>query len=111
MKVNSADNVILEDSPAVNGVRPSADVLFQSVAEVFKGSNVLAVILTGMGRDGEQGLKALKACCNCYCIAQSEKTCVVYGMPKAAVESGLCDQILDLDDIAGRLHDICAKRD
>ncbi len=100
----------LKDHGFVNGVKPSADVLFQSVAESFKGKNILIVILTGMGNDGTQGLIQLKQNCNCYCITQSESTCVVYGMPKCVVEAGLSDEAADLEDMAHRIHQIVLER-
>lgn len=97
----------LRDTPYLNGVRPSADVLFQSVAEICKGKNVLAAILTGMGRDGKNGVMEMKKECNCYCLVQSEGTCVVYGMPNSVVEAGLADEILDVEDIAERIQELC----
>lgn len=102
--------VRLLDTGYVNGVKPSADVLFRSVADVCKGRNVLAVILTGMGNDGTQGVVELKKNCNCYCITQSERTCVVYGMPKCVYEAGLSDEVADLKDIACRVHQIVFER-
>jgi two-component system chemotaxis response regulator CheB len=57
-----------------------------------------------MGRDGAKGLASLKEKQNCFCLVQSEKTCVVYGMPQAAKESGLADTIVDLKDIAGEIE-------
>jgi len=99
MKLDAKNRIQLDDSPPCNGVRPAADVLFESVAESFTGSGVLSVILTGMGNDGEKGLSSLKKKQDCFCLAQSEKTCVVYGMPRAAEEAGLVDMILDLDKI------------
>lgn len=101
--------VELGDTPFLNGVRPAADVLFQSVAEVCKGKNILALILTGMGRDGKMGVMQLKKTCNCYCLVQSEQTCIVYGMPFAVVEVGLSDEIVDLDFIAERIQNLCQK--
>jgi two-component system chemotaxis response regulator CheB len=100
MKLDSKNRIRLVDSPQINGVKPSADVLFESVAESFQGSAVLTVILTGMGHDGGKGLALLKEKKDCFCIAQSEKTCVVYGMPRTAVECGLTDMILDLNQIS-----------
>ena len=99
----------LENSEHVNGVRPAADVLFKSVAKVYENSRILAVILTGMGADGMAGIKELKKKCNCYCIAQSERTCTVYGMPRAVVEAGYSDEILDIDNIASRIKEIIAN--
>jgi two-component system chemotaxis response regulator CheB len=94
----------------VNGVRPSADVLFESVAKVHKGKNVLVVVLTGMGNDGTKGIRELKEYCNCYCITQSEASCVVYGMPKCVYEAGYSDEVADLKDIAFRINQITNDR-
>ncbi len=92
----------LGDAPPENSVRPSADVLFRSVAEAFDG-RVLAVIMTGMGNDGMKGVQALKSG-GCYCITQTAGTCVVYGMPRAVDEAGLSDESADLDALAGRIE-------
>ena len=100
----------LESSPYVNGVRPAADVLFRSVAREYEGKNILAVILTGMGNDGMNGVMEIKRKCNCYCIVQSERTCVVYGMPRCVHEAGLSDEIADLGEITGRICKIASGR-
>ncbi|HRP70718.1 MAG TPA: chemotaxis-specific protein-glutamate methyltransferase CheB, partial [Turneriella sp.] len=82
----------------VNRHRPSVDVLFRSVANVA-GKNAIGVIMTGMGDDGARGMREMKNN-GAYNIAQDEKTCVVYGMPKEAVEHGAVDIILPLESIA-----------
>ena len=104
MKLDSKNRIWLDDSPAQGGIRPAADVLFESVAEKFTGSMVLTVILTGMGSDGKNGLVKLKEKKKCFCLAQSESTCVVYGMPRAVVEEGLADKILDLEWISSEIE-------
>ena len=104
MKLDKKGMIHFDESPPVHGVRPAADVLFTSVANSFAGSKVLAVILTGMGNDSKSGLIMLKKELNCYCIAQSKNTCVVYGMPRAAVESDLVDKIVDIDNIASEIE-------
>ena len=71
--------------------------MFESVAEQY-GGNVLCVILTGMGRDGTDGAITLKKR-GAYVIAESQKTCVVYGMPKAAIDAKVVDEVLPLYDI------------
>jgi len=81
--------------------RPSVDVFFRSVARLWKGDAV-GVLLTGMGRDGAQGLKALRGR-GCHTIAQDRATSAVYGMPKAAAEIGAAVDILPLPSIATRL--------
>ena len=100
MRLNADNELYLDDSPPLNGVRPAADALFESIAEEFIGTRVLAIVLTGMGQDSLRGLLKLKDRKKCYCLAQSEKTCVVYGMPRAVIEDGLADKIIDLDEIA-----------
>jgi len=107
MRLNADNELYLDDSPPINGVRPAADALFESVAEDFAGSRVLAVVLTGMGQDSLRGLIKLKEKKRCYCIAQSEKSCVVYGMPRAVIEERLADKILDLDEIAQEIDRFC----
>ena len=115
MVVSSAkgfgNEIRLLDTPNVNGVRPSADVLFRSVAKEYKGKNVLAVVLTGMGNDATQGIREMKEECNCYCITQSENTCVVYGMPKCVYEAGLSDEVGELKEIAFRMYQIIQGRE
>ncbi len=87
----------LSDAPPVLSVKPAANIMFMSVADEY-GGNVLCVILTGMGRDGTDGGIALHRK-GAYVIAESQKTCVVYGMPKAAVDAGIVDEVLPLNEI------------
>lgn len=91
----------LSDSPPVNRHRPSVDVLFQSAA-LCAGGNALAAILTGMGKDGAQGMLEMKRA-GSYTLAQNEETCVVYGMPREAVSIGAVSAILPLEEIAAAL--------
>jgi two-component system chemotaxis response regulator CheB len=88
----------LTDQPPENGCRPSADVLFRSAAALL-GPGALAIILTGMGRDGTTGLGAVRRAGG-YVIAQDETSSVVWGMPGSAVEAGVVDQVEPLDRIA-----------
>jgi two-component system, chemotaxis family, protein-glutamate methylesterase/glutaminase len=91
------DMVVLSDSPAVNGHRPSADVLFHSVAQEF-GLTAVGVLMTGMGDDGAEGLGAIQAAGG-MTIAQSEDTCVVSGMPRAAILKGYANKIIPLEGL------------
>ncbi|MFH1154668.1 MAG: chemotaxis protein CheB [Pseudomonadota bacterium] len=91
----------LTDAPPENSVRPSADVLFRSVADSYEGA-ILAVILTGMGEDGKKGVMAMKEK-GCICFTQNPDSCVVYGMPRAVDDAGLSDASLDLDLIPIKL--------
>lgn len=88
----------------VNHHRPSVDVLFDSCAEIG-GTNVIGVLLTGMGNDGARGLHKMKAA-GAHTIAQNEETCVVFGMPHEAIELGAAQKVLPLGSIAQAiLHD------
>jgi two-component system, chemotaxis family, protein-glutamate methylesterase/glutaminase len=95
------DMVVLSDGPPVNGHRPSADVLFHSVAQEF-GLTAVGVIMTGMGEDGAEGLGAIKAAGG-MTIAQSEETCVVSGMPRAAILKGHANKIIPLEGLSSYL--------
>ena len=91
----------IHSDPPENSCRPAADVLFRSVAKVY-GKNILAVVMTGMGSDGALGVQEMKKN-GCYCINQTEETCVVYGMPRAIDEMGLADAQVDLERIAPKI--------
>lgn len=103
VKVGTAFCVRLdsEELPRM-GHRPSVDVLFESAAAI-QDARFVAVVMTGMGHDGKAGMQILKKSRNAICIAESEKTSVIYGMPKAIIESGLADQVVDLQNIASTI--------
>lgn len=98
----------LMQSPPVHHCRPSVDVLFRSVAEAG-GKHVVAALLTGMGSDGAIGMEAIRKAGG-RTIAEHEKTCVVYGMPRAAIELGVVDLVLPLPQIAGAIVDAVARK-
>jgi two-component system, chemotaxis family, protein-glutamate methylesterase/glutaminase len=89
--------VRVKEGPRVHFQRPSVDVLFQSVAK-YSGQNAIGVILTGMGADGARGLLAMHDN-GAHTIAQDEKSCVIFGMPKEAIAMGGVDQVLPLSQI------------
>ena len=89
------------DGQKVSGHKPSVDVLFNSVAQQI-GKFALATILTGMGKDGAQGLKSIRDAGG-YTVAQDEESCVVFGMPRVAIESGAVCSVAPLDDIGQQL--------
>jgi len=91
----------LTDGPPVNGCRPSADVTMISAARVL-GAAAIGVIMTGMGRDGAAGVQAIKRV-EGRTYAQDEGSCVIFGMPKAAIDTGAIDEVVPLDQIATRL--------
>ncbi|MDP6358097.1 MAG: chemotaxis-specific protein-glutamate methyltransferase CheB [Planctomycetota bacterium] len=95
------DIIGLEQSEPVSGFIPSATPLFQSVARIY-GKRAIGVMLTGMGRDGVEGMQAIRDEGG-VTIAQSKESCIVFGMPKAAIEAGCVDHIVDLDDIPQKL--------
>ncbi len=99
--LRSSGTLAYTPEPLDQSYRPSIDVFFESVRRFWKGK-VVGVILTGMGRDGAQGLKTLRDG-GAITIAQSRDGCVVYGMPKAAAEMGAATKILALQDIAPML--------
>jgi len=99
------DVAVLSDEPRVNGHRPSVDVLFKSVAEEF-GDKAIALLMTGMGEDGAQGMSHVKSAGG-MTIAQSEDSCVVFGMPKAAIERGYAVRVVGLEAIANTLLAQC----
>jgi two-component system chemotaxis response regulator CheB len=98
MRVEGSGKITLSNEPAYGGHRPSGDILLESVARAY-GKGGVAAILTGMGRDGAMGMKAVKQLYG-RTIAQNEKSCVVFGMPKAAIEMDVIDKVLPLEGIA-----------
>lgn len=93
---------ILDYSEAINGLRPSVDVLFESVS-LIPGYAKIAVVMTGMGSDGMKGLIHLQQFGKLKAIAESEETSVVFGMPKAAISTNLIDEVQNVEDIAGTI--------
>ncbi len=93
--------VELEDSEPVNRHRPSVDVLFNSAAEMA-GKNAVGVLLTGMGKDGAQGMLAMKKA-GAVTFAQDEASCVVFGMPREALMIGAADEAVPLSEISERI--------
>jgi two-component system chemotaxis response regulator CheB len=99
----------LDDGPPVNRHKPSVDVLFRSVAQEA-GYNAIGVLLTGMGKDGAQGLLEMRQA-GSPTIAQDEATSVVWGMPGEAVALGAAAEELPLQRIAGRVLEIASEMD
>lgn len=102
LQKNNGVVIALNDGPPENSCRPAVDVLFRSVANVYGDKGVLSLILTGMGSDGCNGVRALKRH-RCFSISQAASSCVVYGMPRAIDEAGLSDLSLPLDAIAAEI--------
>ena len=103
------DGVIhLDQRPTLHGVRPAADLTMKSAADVY-GSRTVGAVLTGMGVDGRDGIKAIKAVGGSS-VAEDESTCAVYGMPRAVVEAGVADRVVPLDQISSVLGEYVSKK-
>lgn len=98
----------LNQEPAVGGHRPSINVMFTSVAENF-WSRTVAVLLTGMGSDGTEGMKLIKKRRG-KTIAEDESSCVVYGIPRSAIEAGVVDKVVPLKQVAGEIIRAVSER-
>ncbi len=108
IKVNGVYQVECSAGPKVSGHCPSVDVLFKSVAKTA-GSDAVGILLTGMGRDGAQGLLEMRKA-GALTIGQDEKTCIVYGMPKAAYDLGAVTWQVPLENISQKLYYVLDKK-
>jgi len=100
--------IALDEGPAMHGVRPSADHLFQSVAEQF-GAASIGVVLTGMGKDGAEGLRAIRAAGGVG-IVQDRATSTIYGMPQAALKRAGAERVVGLPAVAPTIVSMLAER-
>ncbi|MCL7413268.1 MAG: chemotaxis response regulator protein-glutamate methylesterase [ANME-2 cluster archaeon] len=96
-KLDNYEIIRLNTDPPVNSIRPSVDVTMQSVVDVY-GDNTIGVLLTGMGCDGAKGMCSIKSSGG-KTIAQDQDSCVIFGMPKSAIEGGCVDKVADLSHI------------
>ncbi len=107
IKGESGYQVVLRPGPKVNGISPSVDIFFESVAKVAK-DQAIGIILTGMGGDGAKGLLDMRNA-GARTIGQDESTCVVYGMPRVAYEMGAVEYQEKLPDIAKKMYSLLNK--
>jgi two-component system chemotaxis response regulator CheB len=104
LQFDAAGKARLTNEPPVHGVRPSIDVTLASLTKTY-GARTVAVLLTGMGKDGARGMKAVRDQGG-ITLAEDESTCVIYGMPKAAVDIGAVEHLLPLPQIADAITQI-----
>jgi two-component system chemotaxis response regulator CheB len=97
LRMEADGRVRLSDDAPMGGLRPRADLTIADVAKLY-GSSLVLVVLTGMGKDGLEGAKAVKAAGG-RILVEAESTCVVYGMPRAVAEAGLADEVLPLHEL------------
>jgi two-component system chemotaxis response regulator CheB len=102
LQVDEHGQLRIVEGPEVNGVRPAADVTMLSAARHY-GRRAIGVVMTGMGKDGAAGLQAIKKAGGAT-LAQDQASCVIYGMPRAAVETGCVDQVVALDKLADAIR-------
>ncbi len=96
------------DSPPIQGIRPSADIMYDSIADAYK-NRVIAIILTGMGDDGTKGLYKVKEKGG-YIISQDEESSLIFGMPKSAIDAGVVDRVLNISEMPDFLEKLCRER-
>ena len=100
--------IVLDKGPPINFLRPAVDKMFTSAAEIYK-EKCVSVLLTGMGNDDTDGCKKIKSF-DGYTIAESEETCVIYGMPKAAYDAGVIDEMIPLYEIGNKINQLFSVR-
>ena len=96
---DGSHKIKLNDMPAIGGLRPCANITYDSLSK-SGFDEVVCVVLTGMGADGTNGILSLGQHKPIHVISQNAETCVVYGMPKAIAESGVCDEVVPLEKVA-----------
>ena len=107
VRPNGTEKIIeLTQTPPINSCRPSADPMFSSISHSY-GTHVLAIVLTGIGRDGAEGARTIEANGGSV-IAQDRETSAVYGMPKSVAEMGVCEAILSINAMADYILERCA---
>jgi two-component system chemotaxis response regulator CheB len=107
LRLSANGKILLDPGPRIDGYRPCADAALESVA-AYARLLTIGVVLTGMGNDAAKGVKAVKAVGG-YVLAQNEATSMIFGMPAEAIQTGVVDEVLALDDISAALEKRVAK--
>ncbi|GAA0782728.1 protein-glutamate methylesterase/protein-glutamine glutaminase [Hathewaya limosa] len=108
MEIWNDKKIHLNTEPAIWGVRPAVDKLFISASKVYR-QNILSVVLTGMGKDGAEGTVAIKDGGG-VTFSEDERTCTIYGMPKAAFNTGKVDEVIPLNEVVSRITEVVLRR-
>lgn len=108
LKVSRGGHISLDQSPSQHGVRPAVDVTMETAAEAY-GPGCTGAILTGMGVDGTRGAALIKRAGGMI-IAEDESTCVIYGMPRSAVEANVVDRVVPLEKVAGEIASLVSMK-
>ena len=96
---NGTHHIALNDMPPIGGLKPCADIMFDSLSKTGY-DEIICVVLTGMGSDGTKGIVSLGRSKSIHVISQDAASCVVYGMPKSIAEAGVVDEVVTLTEIA-----------
>jgi two-component system chemotaxis response regulator CheB len=102
------NRIVLQEGPRINFVQPSVDVAMRSLLKPIKQKHIVGVILTGMGKDGAEGIRHIKAIGG-ITFAQDQESSAIYGMPKAAVETGMVDYVHSLETLKKKLTTLLEK--
>jgi two-component system chemotaxis response regulator CheB len=102
------NRIVLQEGPRINFVQPSVDVAMRSLLKPIKQKHIVGVILTGMGKDGAEGIRHIKAIGG-VTFAQDQESSAIYGMPKAAVETGMVDYVHSLETLKKKLTTLLGK--
>ncbi|MCU0315721.1 MAG: chemotaxis response regulator protein-glutamate methylesterase [Fimbriimonadaceae bacterium] len=108
MLIGKDGRIVLNEEPTLHGVRPAADYLFETASTLY-GNRVIGAVLTGMGRDGAEGAVTIRKAGG-YVVGENESSCVVYGMPKAAMKAGGIDAELPLEEIGSAIVGALSRR-
>lgn len=108
LRLEGNSRIVTQEGPRINFVQPSADVAMMSLGRPINGRTIAGVVLTGMGRDGAEGIRHIKSIGG-ITFAQDEESSAIYGMPKAAIETGTVDFVMPPEEISQKLTSIFGR--